>query len=80
MEPLIIARSVHSLIGADIRDWNDATRRQAFWYSRAVRHCLPSKCHILHPDERAMACLAFESVLSEDAVLIVGGPRKTPQP
>jgi hypothetical protein len=77
MEPLIIARSVHSLFGADIRDWNNAMRRQAFWYRGAVRHCLPGKCRVLHHDEPTMACLAVESFLSEDAVLIVGGARET---
>ena len=77
MEPLIIARSVHSLFGADIRDWNNAMRRQAFCYRGAVRHCLPGKCRVPHRDEPTMACLAVESVLSEDAVLIIRGARET---
>jgi hypothetical protein len=77
MEPLIIARSVHSPIGADIRYWKTLGGGQVFWYRGAVRHWLPGKCRILDPDEPAMACLAVESVLSEDAVLISGGARET---
>ena len=50
---------------------------QAFWHRGAVRHCLPGKCHILAPEEPTMACLAVESVLSEDAVLIIRGARET---
>ena len=56
--------------------WNNATRK-AFWHRGAVRHCLPGKCHILDPDEPKMACLAVESVLSEDAVLTIRGARET---
>ena len=77
MGPLIIARLVHSPIGADIRDWNNAARSAGIFVPRS-RPPLPA-WQMPHPcpDEPTMACLAVESVLSEHVVLIIRGARET---
>jgi len=71
MEPLVIARSVHCLFGADIRDWNNAMQRQAFWYRGAVRLCLSVQMPHFTPTNPRWRVSLLNPSLSEDAVLIV---------